>query len=149
MTTTHIRGLDDSVELTNIWLAGIGRELGSDDRHEAYRVLCSFLHTLRDRLSVEQAADLASQLPIVIRGAFFQHWQPNHHQSAYRNRSEFLGRFAGEAGITNESDAIFAAEAAMRVLRRHVSAAEMQDIRSLFPQDVRDLLDDVDVHASG
>lgn len=147
-TTTHIRVLDHSVETTNIWLADMADELGTDDRMEAYRVLRAFLHTLRDRLTVQEAADLAAQLPVVIRGIFFQDWRPRRTPRTYRDRCEFLRRFAEEAGIDGETSISFAAEAATRVLRRHISAGEVEDVLAVLPTDVRELLNALTVHAS-
>jgi uncharacterized protein (DUF2267 family) len=147
-TTTHIRGLDHSVEQTNIWLAELAAELGSDDRHEAYRVLRAFLHTLRDRLTVEEAAELAAQLPILVRGMFFQDWQPSRTPARYHDRSEFLARFADAARIEGESSVSFAAEAALRTFRKHVSDGELADILAVLPEDLRELLLSLSVHAS-
>ena len=147
-TTTHIHGLDHSVELTNIWLAELAGELGSDDRREAYRVLRAFLHTLRDRLTVEEAAELAAQLPILMRGVFFQDWRPERSPARYRSRDEFLARFADEAGLQGESTVSFAAEAALRTFQRHVSDGEVTDILALLPVELRELLLALSVHAS-
>jgi uncharacterized protein (DUF2267 family) len=147
-TTTHIRGLDHSVELTNIWLSELAVELGTEDRHEAYRVLRAFLHTLRDRLTVEEAAELAAQLPILVRGVFFQDWEPGRTPAGYRGRDEFLARFAGEAGLEGESTVSFAAEAALRTFRLHVSDGEVADILAVLPEDLRELLLALSVHAS-
>lgn len=147
-TTTHISGLDHSVERTNIWLAELAAELGSEDRHEAYRVLRAFLHTLRDRLTVGEAAELAAQLPMLVRGVFFQNWQPHRSPARYHDRSEFLARFADVAGIEDESSVSFAAEAALRVFRRHVSDGEVSDILAILPEDLRELLLSLTVHAS-
>ena len=147
-TTTHIRGLDHSVELTNIWLAELAAELGSDNRPEAYRVLRAFLHTLRDRLTVDEAAELAAQLPILLRGAFFQDWQPQRTPARYRDRDEFLARFAAEAELEGETTVSFAAEAALRIFRRHISDGEVTDIMAVLPEDVRELLLALSVHAS-
>lgn len=147
-TTTHIPGLDHSVERTNIWLAELAAELGSDDRHEAYRVLRAFLHTLRDRLTPFEAAELSAQLPIVVRGVFFQNWRPHRTPARYRDRNEFLARFAHEAGIEGESAVAFAAEAAVRTFRRHVSDGELTDVLAVLPEDLREMLLCLSVHAS-
>ena len=148
-TTTHIRGLDHSVELTNVWLAELAAELGTDDRHEAYRVLRSFLHTLRDRLTVEEAAELSAQLPLLVRGIFFQNWRPHGTPARYHDRNEFLSRFAGEAGLEGETSVSFAAEAALRTFRKHVSAGEVADVLAVLPEDVRELLLALSVDGSG
>jgi len=147
-TTTHIPGLDHSVERTNVWLAELAAELGSDDRHEAYRVLRGFLHTLRDRLTVEEAAELSAQLPIIVRGIFFQDWRPHRTPARYHDRDEFLARFADAAGLEGESTVSYAAEAALRIFRKHVSDGEVTDILAVLPEDLRELLLSLTVHAS-
>jgi uncharacterized protein (DUF2267 family) len=147
-TTTHIRGLDHSIDITNVWMTELEHELGTDSRHEAYRVMRAFLHTLRDRLTVDEAAELSAQLPLLMRGVFFQDWQPTWTPARYSTASEFLARFAAEARIEDESAVTFAAEAALRVLRRHVSDGEIGDILSVLPDEVRDLLLCLTVHAS-
>ena len=46
--------------------------LGTDDRQDAYRAVRGVLHTLRDRLPVEESAQLAAQLPTLLRGVFYE-----------------------------------------------------------------------------
>lgn len=43
-------------------------ELDWQDRHAAYLALRATLHALRDRLTVEEVAELGAQLPMLIRG---------------------------------------------------------------------------------
>ena len=76
MTTMHLDVIDRSVEKTHIWLNDLAEELASEDGHHAYRVLRAFLHALRDHLSVNEAAALAAQLPIFVRGVFYEGWDP-------------------------------------------------------------------------
>ena len=61
-TDTHLDILDRSVEKTNIWINEVAAEMATTDRHEAYRVLRAFLHTLRDRLPIAEAAQDADLL---------------------------------------------------------------------------------------
>ena len=147
-TTTHIPSLDHSVDSTNVWLADLAAALGTDDRHESYRVLRAFLHTLREGLTVGESADLAAQLPVVIRGMYFQDWRPHRGIRRFGDRSEFLRRFAREAQIESEADVEYAASAALATLRRHVSPGEVGGILHELPPDVRELLDGLIVHAS-
>lgn len=46
--------------------------MGPPDRQMAYHALRGVLFTLRDRLTVEEAAHFASQLPLLIRGIFYE-----------------------------------------------------------------------------
>jgi uncharacterized protein (DUF2267 family) len=114
------------------------RELGTKDRHQAYRVLRAFLHALRDHLSVDETAQLSAQLPVFVRGVFYEGWDPSREHA--RDIDSFLTSIVGEAGLAGETEASFAATAASRVLRRHVSAGEADSVLHALPQHLRELL---------
>src|SRR5215207_818759 len=77
-TTTRLDILDRSVEKANIWINDVAAELGTTARHEAYRALRAFLHALRDRLPIAEAVQLSAQFPLLIRGIYFEGWQPSY-----------------------------------------------------------------------
>ena len=68
MSFTGVGSLDRSIGKSNAWLAGIEEGFGTHDRRLAYRVVRAWLHSLRDRLTVEVAAHFAAQLPELLRG---------------------------------------------------------------------------------
>ncbi len=140
MTTKRIDVIDRSVEKTHIWLNDLADELGNEDRHYAYRVLRAFLHALRDHLPADEAASLAAQLPIFIRGVFYEGWNPSSTPEHARDVDSFLARIAREAGLAGETEASIAATAANRVLRRHVSAGEVGSVLHELPGQLRELL---------
>ena len=140
MTTTRVDIIDRSVEKAHIWINEMAEELGTDDSHRAYRVLRSFLHALRDHLSVDEAAKLAAQLPIFVRGVFYEGWDPSRTPEHARDIDSFLTRIASDAGLAGETEASFAATAASRVLRRHVSPGEGDNVLNALPQHLRELL---------
>ena len=139
MSTVHLDILDRSVEKANIWINQIAFELECD-RHEAYRALRAFLHTLRDRLPVEQNARLAAQLPLLIRGIFYDGWRPNHTPLDYRDPVEFVERVRREALLIGDTEAWFAVEAVAAVLRRHVSAGEIDAVVRMLPGSLQGLV---------
>ncbi len=142
MTATRIDIIDRSVEKAYIWLGDLAEELGTEDRHHAYRVLRAFLHALRDHLSVAESAQLAAQLPIFVRGIFYEGWEPGRTPEHARDIDSFLTRVAREAGLAGETEASFAASAASRVLRRHVSGGEATSLLHVLPEQLRELLSD-------
>ena len=75
MSSTGLEVFDETLHKTNMWLKEIAQEL-SVDRHGAYQVLRAVLHNLRDRLTINEAADLGDQLPMLIRGIYCEAWHP-------------------------------------------------------------------------
>jgi uncharacterized protein (DUF2267 family) len=140
MSTHHLEIIDRSVEKAHIWLNDLAAELQSEDRHYAYRILRAFLHALRDHLSVDEAAQLSAQLPILIRGVYYEGYDPSRTPEHTRDLDSFLARIAKEAALGGETEASFAAQAASSVLRRHVSAGESGDVLRALPTHVRQLL---------
>jgi uncharacterized protein (DUF2267 family) len=140
VATTHLHVIDRSIEKTHIWINDLAEELGTDDGHHAYRVLRAFLHALRDHLPVNEAAQLAAQLPIFVRGVFYEGWDPSRTPEHARDLDSFLQRIASEAALSGETEASFCAVAASRVLRRHVSAGEGESVLHALPHHLRELL---------
>jgi uncharacterized protein (DUF2267 family) len=129
--------VDRTVEKTHIWLNEIAAELGSDDQAAAYRVLRAYLRALRDRLPVGESAQLAAQLPDLIRGIYYEGWVPARTPIKYRTTEEFLGRIARDAQLKGETEASYACAAVSRVLRRHVTEGELADVEALLPKKLR------------
>jgi len=140
MTTTRLDVIDRSVEKTHIWLNELSEELATDNGHHAYRVLRAFLHALRDHLPVNDAAALAAQLPIFVRGVFYEGWDPSRTPDHARDLDSFLQRIAAEARLAGETEASFAAAAASRVLARHISPGEAGSVLRVLPEPLREFL---------
>jgi uncharacterized protein (DUF2267 family) len=124
---------------TNTWIKELTVELGWDDRQRAYHALGAVLHALRDRLTVVEAADLGAQLPLLIRGLYYEGWNPNGKPIKERRREDFLAHiaaaFRSDAATFPES----IAWAVFKVLERHVSAGELRDVRHVLPAPIRSL----------
>ena len=126
-----------SVEKAHIWLNEMAGELGTDDRQEAYRILRAYLHALRDRLPVNETAQLAAQLPELIRGIYYEGWNPSKTPVRYRGLADFLDRVSAEANLDGETEASYAVSAAAKILQRHVSSGEIDDVRAILPDDLK------------
>lgn len=140
MSTSHLDIIDRSVEKAHIWINDVADELETEDVHEAYRVLRAFLHALRDHLPVDEAAQLAAQLPIFVRGVYYEGWDPSGTPEHTRDVDTFLLRVATDARLAGETQASFAVAAAGRVLQRHVSEGEAESVLRQLPEHLRELL---------
>lgn len=140
MAATGLEVFDRSVHKSTEWVNAVARELGSDDRRYAYRVLRAYFHVLRDRLTVDEAAHLAAQLPHLLRGVFYDGWDPSKTPQTYRDRDTFLSRLTEGARLPGPDDAASAARAATEVLREHVSPGQVRDVLHVLPGPIRTLL---------
>jgi uncharacterized protein (DUF2267 family) len=131
--------IDRTVQKTNMWLTDVSKQLGTDDPHVAYLVLRAGIHALRDRLDVETTAHLAAQLPMLVRGLFYEGWDPTGKPERI-SYDEFLLRIEDEALLKGTSEAEDAARAVFAVLWRHLGDGTMGKIESLLPKEFAQLL---------
>lgn len=139
MPNTGVVSLDHSIDTTNAWLSDVADSFGTKDRTMAYRVTRSWLHTLRDRLPVPVAAHLAAQLPDLLRGVFYDGWNPSKVPVKY-GRDEYAARFARDAQIHN-TEVAKSGRLVTAAMRRHLSAGVVDEALSVLPADVRGMLE--------
>jgi uncharacterized protein (DUF2267 family) len=139
MSMTGLDVFDRTVHKTNNWLNELMEVLGWQDRHKAYLALRVTLHTLRDRLTVEEVAQLAAQLPMLIRGSYYEGWDPTGKPLKERSKEEFLARieeyFSGDDPVDPEQ----VARAVFTVLSNRVTEGEIEDVKHVLPAEIEDL----------
>ncbi len=125
----------------HVWLNEIAGHMGDDaTRQQAYAAMRAVLHALRDRLDVNEAAQLAAQLPLLVRGIYYEGWAPAKTPLKIRHRDEFLELVRGHLGKTDNVEPEPAVKAVFTVLREHVSEGEITDVMAEMPAEIRELL---------
>ena len=71
MSMTGLDVFDKTIHITNEWLNDLMYEMNWTEKHKAYSAMRVCLHTLRDRLTVDEATHLGAQLPLLIRGVYY------------------------------------------------------------------------------
>jgi uncharacterized protein (DUF2267 family) len=137
-TKTRVAALDHAMDVAHTWIGDVANEFGTEDREFAYRVLRAWLHTLRDRLTVEASAHFAAQLPELIRGIFYQAWNPDAVPQKY-NAEAYTARFAREANIALD-DVGKAAAATTAAVLHHLPVAQMDKALGQLPAEIRNIL---------
>ena len=142
MTSAHAQYpsiVERSAEAAHVWYRDAVVELGTEDLRYAARALRAVLHVLRDRLSVEEAAQLAAQLPTLIRGIYYEGWRPGATRHLAHDVDAFLEHVAAEGRMAGATEASHAVSAVARVLHRHVSEGELDDVLAILPAKLRPL----------
>lgn len=140
MSATGLRQFDETLHLTNTWLKEILDDLTWSERADAYRALRATLHTIRDHVPIETTAHLSAQLPLLVRGVFFEGWRPHAVASAQRTEEAFLAPIANAFSEDQFVRPAAVASAVWRVLSRHVSEGEAQQVLGALPKAARDAL---------
>jgi uncharacterized protein (DUF2267 family) len=89
MSATGLDVFDKTIQTTNIWLDEIMEDMGPD-RQVAWHTLGAVLRTLRDRLPPDLAAHLGAQLPLLVRGSFYDQYEPAATPEKLRDLDPFL-----------------------------------------------------------
>jgi len=139
MSVTSLDVFDTTIHKTNAWLNELGQELGSDDRHAAYLALRATLHALRDRITVEEVAQLGAQLPMLVRGFYYEGWDPTGKPVRVRRKETFLLWIAQQFPSADLIDPEKTARAVFQLLARRVSEGEIEDVKHVLPAGIRDL----------
>jgi len=138
MSSTGLEVFDKTVQTTNLWLNEIGKDLGPD-RRRCYHALRAVLFALRDRLTVNEAADLSAQLPMLIRGIFYEGYRPSTMPQKMRSLDEFLAKINENLQNIRPMGAEEAARAVFRVLDEHIPMGEMNEVKQMLPPEIRSL----------
>lgn len=136
MSATGVDVFDKTLETTHIWLNEICNDLGPDKK-VAWTVLSTVLHKLRDQLTVELAAHLGAQLPLLIRGAYYDQFQSANLPAECNNLDEFVGEVAQRLRDVRPVDPDAAVRSVFRVLSRHVSEGQIAKVRDALPKSIR------------
>jgi uncharacterized protein (DUF2267 family) len=131
---------DGTLQKTQIWLNDIMAELDWENKPEkAYFALRTVLHALRDRLTVEEAVQLGAQLPMLVRGFYYEGWTLTGKPHKERHKEEFLAHikdaFKGDVTVRPES----IVRAVFRVLELHTSDGEIAEVKNLLPKALHEL----------
>jgi uncharacterized protein (DUF2267 family) len=147
MTTLGIEAFDTTVHRTHEWLHQLMEDLDCDDRQDAYVLLRAVLHALRDHLTVDSCAHLAAQLPMLVRGFFYEGWHPADKPLKYRDQAEFRRQVAAAAPRIQEETLDEGIQAVLRVLSEKVTEGEVHKIKNSLPKQLRELWPQADVAA--
>lgn len=134
MPMSRVSTFDHAVQVANTWVHDVAKQFDTQDQHFAYRVLRAWLHTLRDRLTVEAAAHFAAQLPELLRGVYYEGWNPSAVPDKY-DADAYTARFAREATISIQ-DVPRATAATTAAVRLHLPATQVDKALDLLPKDI-------------
>lgn len=137
---TGIPAFDRTVHKTHMWLNELAAQMAWDDPEKAYVALRAALHALRDRLPPSEAVQLGAQLPMLIRGFYYEGWNPVGKPLKERRKKQYLAHVARELDPYRLGDTEEIARSVFKLLKHRISQGEMEDVSQMLPREIRALM---------
>ena len=135
---TGLDTFDTTVQESNLWLKDLAERLNTYDRHHAYSTLRAVLHVLRDRIGPDSAAHLGAQLPMLIRGLYYDGWHPSGKPTKERHKAAFLARVHQELPRATEEEVKTGIYAVFDLLSKKIDRGEAVKLVGMLPKELRD-----------
>ncbi len=131
---SQVSVINRTVNKTHEWLERLCDESAIEDPDHAYGVLRAVLHALRDRIGPDVAVHLAAQLPLLLRGTFYEGWDPRITPERL-SLQEFVVRVEQEASLGSSAAAISAVRAVMQLLYEELAPGTMDHVIAVLPSE--------------
>jgi uncharacterized protein (DUF2267 family) len=136
MKLTGLEVFDSTIQRTNTWMKDLMLELNWSDRRKTYLAFRCVLHAVRDHLPIQDAVFVGEQMPMLIRGFYFEHWDPAGKPLTLKSPDEFfaiLSSYLARYGET-AANAVSITRAVFRLLDRKATDGEIEDIHRVLPE---------------
>lgn len=130
--------LDTSLQRTHEWLKEISAELGFDNERAAYAALRATLHAVRDRLPTELVAHFGAEMPMLVRGIYYDGWHPSAARVKAAHEQDFGRAMRHELAAHGELQNVErVAGAVIRVIERRIATGQLADVVQALPEHAR------------
>ncbi|MFT6076011.1 MAG: hypothetical protein ACJAZ1_002943 [Yoonia sp.] len=139
MTAQGLEVIDHSIHLTHEWINELSERLDWSSKRSTLRLLRITLHHIRDHLLVDELAQMSAQLPLLIRGFFFEGWVPKRTPIKERNAQDFITFITEQMGEAEEYRGRDDIKCVFDLLNNRLSRGEVEDVRATLPAPIREL----------
>lgn len=135
--TVHV--FDRTVHEAHDWVNELSARLGWTSERDALRLLRTVLCKIRDHLPVNEMAQFSAQLPIMLRGMYFEGWQPKNTPIHQRDIAEFIKAVEDQVGDVLDYRGETDIKAVFDVINARISEGEVADVRANLPRALQDM----------
>ena len=145
MPSAGLPTFDKTLQESNLWLKELSTILKTRDRETAYRILRATLHALRDRLGAHNAVHLGAQLPMLLRGLYYEGFRLEESSTTERHLKPFLDHVRAELPPTFGVDVANGVRAVFWLMYDKLDKGEVAKIERILPAEIRELMPPADV----
>jgi uncharacterized protein (DUF2267 family) len=133
----NIQDFGKAVPEAKAWLTDLKQRLKWHDQEKVYLALMATLHALRDSLPQNEAIYLGAQLPVLLRGLYYEGWHPSARIPRAKSRSAFVERIQEGVHRNLGIDAEEGADTVFSFLAERLPGAELEDAKAATPAALR------------
>lgn len=135
---TKVKAVQKTLNQTNEWLKELMEVYDFADENKAFVLLRATLKALRDRITSGEAMHLGSALPALMRGYYFEGWNPNHGPKKDKTVADFLTTVRSHLGGHDDIDLEMAVPEAMKLIFNKIGQGEADDVRGNLPIEIQE-----------
>jgi uncharacterized protein (DUF2267 family) len=140
-TTRRSMNFEKYVAQANHFINQVADELDID-RNMAARITRAVLHAVRDRIRPDDAIEFAQGLPTLLRGIFFEQYDPSRTPVPIRHPKDFIDYVSFKDGHSAEKDfpsPDFVEDgiaAVFRVLERNMDYGQVEQVKHMMNDEI-------------
>jgi uncharacterized protein (DUF2267 family) len=139
MSAQGLEVIDHSVHITHEWINELAGRLDWTSKRSTLRLFRSTMQHLRDHLMPDEMAQFSAQLPLLIRGMFFEGWVPKRTPIKEHKIAAFISAIEDKMGTAEEYRGPEDIRYVFELLNARISAGEIEDVRAILPSAIRGL----------
>jgi uncharacterized protein (DUF2267 family) len=130
-----------TLQETSLWLQSVEGKVppARGDKDLAWAVLAATLHAIRDRLQPGAAIHLGAQLPMLVRGLYYEHWRITPDAAKERHKEQFLEHVRKELPAGRQLDPEMAVRAVFGVMQEKLDSGQIAKVARQMPKELREL----------
>ena len=127
--------LETTIATSRVWLRQMMEklELPPEDAGRALHALRAGLHAIRDRLPASEVVHLGAQLPVLVRGIYYDGWRLAQDSTRMKSRADVLDHVRHELG-PDPLPATAVLAAVIELVHEHVSPGEIDNVVATLPK---------------
>ncbi|NNE88192.1 MAG: DUF2267 domain-containing protein [Silicimonas sp.] len=137
MSAQGLEVINHTVQITHEWINELADRLDWSSKSAALRFLRTMLHLVRDHLLIDEMAQFSAQMPLLVRGMFFEGWVPKKTPIKERHAVQFLEAVEEQMKDVEEYRGPEDIKYVFELLNGRVSRGEIEDVRASLPEDIR------------
>ena len=136
MVNTGLNNFEKSLKKTYAWLDDLTKELGYENNKETYLLFKAVVQSIRDILTIERAIHLGEQFPMIIKGFYYENWNPFKNEINDKKMYTFLALVSKKYQGHKVVDSVGDISITLHFLSKKISKNEIKEIEAIIPQEI-------------